>query len=200
MYKIFKRTFDLFFSITALILLSPLFVIIAILVAAGSKGPVFYSQIRVGENKKDFKLFKFRTMHVNADKLGLLTVGNRDARVTKIGYWLRKYKIDEMPQLINVLIGDMSFVGPRPEVRKYVSMYNELQLSVLSVRPGITDWASIEFRNENEILSKYTDPENAYITEIMPRKLYLNLEYIKKQSMLLDIEIILKTFLSIINP
>lgn len=194
-----KRIFDILFSFIGVIILLPVFILIVLLIVFDSKGPVFYRQVRVGKNNKDFKLLKFRTMHVNADKLGLLTVGNKDARITKAGYWLRKYKVDEIPQLINVLLGDMSFVGPRPEVRKYVNLYNAQQLSVLTVKPGITDWASIEFRNENEILAKYPDPENAYIKIIMPRKLYLNAEYIKSRSMMLDLRIILKTLLSVIG-
>ncbi|MES2276336.1 MAG: sugar transferase [Bacteroidota bacterium] len=195
-----KRTFDIFFSLTSLIILLPFYIIIGILVYTDSKGPVFYRQIRVGKNNINFKLFKFRTMHINADKQGLLTVGNRDARITKTGYWLRKYKIDEMPQLINVLIGDMSFVGPRPEVRKYVDLYQNEQLLVLSAKPGITDLASIEYRNENEILAKYEDPEKAYINIVMPQKLSLNLTYIRNRTMLLDLKIILKTLSAVINP
>jgi lipopolysaccharide/colanic/teichoic acid biosynthesis glycosyltransferase len=196
----FKRIFDIAFSLIAIIILLPLFIVIALYVWIDSEGGVFYRQTRVGKNNKDFKLFKFRTMHINADKLGLLTIGNNDNRITKAGYWLRKYKIDEMPQVINVFIGDMSFVGPRPEVRKYVNLYNQQQLSVLSIRPGITDWASIEFRNENEVLAGYPDPEAAYIDIVMPRKLFLNMEYIKKRSVILDVKIILKTLSKIINP
>jgi lipopolysaccharide/colanic/teichoic acid biosynthesis glycosyltransferase len=196
----FKRIFDIAFSLIAIIILLPVFIVIALYVWIDSEGGVFYRQTRVGKNNKDFKLFKFRTMHINADKLGLLTIGNNDNRITKAGYWLRKYKIDEMPQVINVFIGDMSFVGPRPEVRKYVNLYNQQQLSVLSIRPGITDWASIEFRNENEVLAGYPDPEAAYIDIVMPRKLFLNMEYIKKRSVILDVKIILKTLSKIINP
>lgn len=194
-----KRIFDILFSFIAVIILLPVFILIVLFIVFDSKGPVLYRQVRVGKNNKEFKLLKFRTMHVNADRLGLLTVGNNDLRITKIGYWLRKYKIDEMPQLINVLIGDMSFVGPRPEVRKYVNLYNAQQLLVLSVKPGITDWASIEFRNENEILAQYSEPETAYIETIMPKKLALNVEYIKNRSMMLDFKIILKTLSSVIN-
>ncbi len=144
--------------------------------------PVFYLQTRVGLNGKDFKLFKFRTMHKDSDKKGLLTVGGRDPRVTTIGYYLRKYKLDELPQLFNVLFGTMSLVGPRPEVRKYVDLYTKEQQQVLSVKPGITDFASLEYINENDLLAKSSDPEKIYIDEIMPAKLALNSKYIQQQS------------------
>jgi len=165
---------------------------------ATSKGPVIYKQVRVGKNNKDFKIFKFRTMVVNADKLGLLSVGDRDPRITQIGYYLRKFKLDELPQLANVLIGDMSFVGPRPEVRKYVNFYNQEQMQVFKVRPGITDLASIEFRNESELLSNQEDPDSYYINVIMPKKLQINLHYLKERTLFKDIGVILKTFLAII--
>lgn len=161
--------------------------------------PLFYLQTRVGKNGTDFKLFKFRTMHLDADKKGLLTVGGRDPRVTSIGYYLRKYKLDELPQLFNVLLGSMSLVGPRPEVRKYVDLYNKQQQAVLSIKPGITDFASIEFINENDLLSKSLNPEETYINEIMPAKLALNLKYIAKQSFLVDIKIIIDTLLKIVK-
>lgn len=151
-------------------------------------------QTRVGKNNKDFKLFKFRTMKTDSDKKGLLTVGNTDSRITGTGLWLRKYKLDELPQLFNVLIGEMSLVGPRPEVRKYVELYSHEQLKVLSVKPGITDNASIEYADENELLSKQTEPEKFYISEVMPAKLKINLEYISNQSIAEDFRIILKTF------
>ena len=161
--------------------------------------PIFYLQTRVGRNGHDFKLFKFRTMHLNADKMGLLTVGGKDPRVTGIGYYLRKYKLDELPQLFNVLFGTMSLVGPRPEVRKYVDLYSEEQRKVLSVRPGITDFASLEFINENDLLAKSTDPEQTYINEVMPAKLALNARYIEQQGILTDFKIILNTILKIIK-
>jgi lipopolysaccharide/colanic/teichoic acid biosynthesis glycosyltransferase len=164
-----------------------------------SRGGIFYKQTRVGKNGKDFKLFKFRSMRSDSDKAGLLTVGGRDSRITKVGYYLRKYKIDELPQLINVFLGDMSLVGPRPEVRKYVAMYNDQQLKVLNVKPGITDYASIEYSNENEILGKAADPEKVYIEEIMPDKLKLNLKYIEDQGVLTDIKIIFKTVFKILR-
>ncbi len=194
-----KRLFDIFFSLLGVILLTPLFLIIAILILVDSRGGVFYKQLRVGYNNSDFKLFKFRTMAIGSDKKGLITVGSRDSRVTPIGYYLRKYKIDELPQLINVLIGDMSLVGPRPEVRKYVSMYTPDQLKVLSVKPGITDYASLEYSNENELLGNSENPEEMYIKEIMPAKLALNLKYIKEKNVLMDFSLILKTLFKIIS-
>lgn len=188
-----KRIFDLFFSVFGIIILAPLFIIISILVILDSPGGIFYLQKRVGKNNKVFKLFKFRTMKIGSDKKGLLTVGNTDSRITQTGLWLRKYKLDELPQLFNVLIGEMSLVGPRPEVRKYVDMYSPEQLQVLSVKPGITDNASIEYADENELLAGQSNPENYYINEVMPAKLKINLEYISKQSVSEDFRIILKT-------
>lgn len=194
-----KRFFDLFFSFFGLMIFSPILLIIGILIACTSTGGVFYRQVRVGKGNMDFKIYKFRTMKVNSDKLGLLTVGGRDPRITRIGYYLRKYKLDELPQLINVLLGDMSFVGPRPEVRKYVNLYSEEQREVLKVRPGITDLASIEYRGENDILSKQSEPNKYYIEVIMPHKLKINLEYLENRSLKKDIGVILKTFKAIME-
>lgn len=194
-----KRLFDIFFSFIGLLILFIPFVIIALLISIDSRGGVFYKQTRVGKDGTDFKLFKFRSMRTDADKAGLLTIGGRDNRITKIGYTLRKYKIDELPQLINVFIGDMSLVGPRPEVRKYVDLYNQEQRQVLSVKPGITDYASIEYRNENEILGKAENPEDVYINEIMPAKLKLNLKYIAEQGVVTDLKIIFKTIGKIVR-
>ncbi len=188
-----KRIFDFSVSLLAIVILSPLFVLIALAVAADSRGGIFYIQQRIGKNFKSFGMLKFRTMYPDSDKKLLLTVGNRDSRITRVGYFLRKYKLDEFPQLFNVLTGEMSLVGPRPEVKKYVDLYNEEQRKVLSVKPGITDLASIEYSNENEILSNHPEPEKAYIEEIMPAKLKLNLEYISKQSFLFDVSLLLKT-------
>jgi len=188
-----KRSFDIIFSFIGLIIISPLFIIISIIIFIETKGGVFYFQKRVGLNNNDFLLFKFRTMYKDSDLKGLLTIGGRDNRITKTGYYLRKYKLDELPQLLNVFIGNMSFVGPRPEVRKYVDLYNNQQKMVLSVKPGITDVASIEYFNENELLGKSQDPENTYINEVMPAKLILNLKYIEKRNLIKDIGIILKT-------
>ena len=194
-----KRLFDLVITVPLLILVMPFFLLIALLIKLGSKGPVFYLQTRVGLNSRDFKIFKFRTMQMHADKAGLLTVGGRDPRVTPIGYFLRKYKLDELPQLLNVLFGSMSLVGPRPEVRKYVDLYNVEQQKVLSVKPGITDYASIEYSEENELLAKSNDPERTYIDEIMPAKLLLNQKYIAEKSLTTDIKIIWLTFKKIIS-
>lgn len=177
-----KRLFDIIFSFLGLLFLFPLLLLIALIIVITSKGGVFYRQVRVGKNNKDFRIFKFRTMHVNADKLGLLTVGGRDPRVTKIGYYLRKYKLDELPQLLNVFIGNMSFVGPRPEVRKYVDLYTEEQRKVLTVLPGITDYASIEYSKENELLAISEDSEKTYIEIVMPEKITYNMIYIKNNS------------------
>lgn len=188
-----KRFFDIVFSLTGLIILLIPFLIIGLLISIDSRGGVFYKQTRVGKNGVDFKLLKFRSMRTDADKSGLLTVGGRDSRITKIGYVLRKYKIDELPQLINVLAGSMSLVGPRPEVRRYVDLYDTDQLKVLSVKPGITDYASIEYSNENELLGKAEDPEKVYIDEIMPAKLLLNMKYIQEKSLGTDLKIIFKT-------
>jgi len=194
-----KRIFDIFFSFIGLVILLPFFLIIGLLLVIDSPGGMFYKQVRVGKNYKDFQLFKFRSMRTDSDKKGLLTVGGRDSRITRMGYFIRKYKIDELPQLLNVFLGDMSLVGPRPEVRKYVSLYNESQKKVLSVKPGITDFASIEYSNENEILGKAENPEQVYIDEIMPAKLNLNLKYIAEQSFITDLKIIFKTIVKIIK-
>lgn len=194
-----KRVFDIVFSLFGIIVLLPFFLIISILIVLDSKGGVFYFQTRVGKGSVDFKLFKFRTMQTNADKKGLLTVGSKDSRITKIGYFLRKYKIDELPQLINVLNGTMSFVGPRPEVRKYVDLYNLEQQQILQVKPGITDYASLEYFNENDLLAKSDNPEQTYINEVMPAKIELNKKYIANPSLGTDISIILKTIKKIVG-
>jgi lipopolysaccharide/colanic/teichoic acid biosynthesis glycosyltransferase len=194
-----KRTFDLIASITGITLLSPLMLLLALIVRVDSRGPIFYKQERVGKGGILFKLIKFRTMHVNADKLTAITVGARDPRITSSGFYLRKFKLDELPQLINVLFGEMSLVGPRPELKKFVDLYDEQQQKVVLVKPGITDLASIKFRNENEMLEGKADPINYYVREIMPEKLKLNLEYIEKQSFLLDVKILLLTGLAILK-
>ena len=180
-------------------ILLPFFIIISLIIIIDSRGGIFYRQVRVGKGGRDFKLFKFRSMVSNADKKGLLTVGGRDSRITRTGYYLRKYKLDELPQLINVLIGDMSLVGPRPEVRKYVQLYNEEQMKVLSVRPGITDYASIEYSNENELLGSVDNPEEVYIRQVMPAKLALNLKYIREQGLITDMKIIFMTLAKIVR-
>ena len=193
-----KRLFDIVASGCGLLVLSPLFVVLAIWIKFDSKGPVFYRQVRVGRNNKDFKLFKFRSMRVGADKQGLITVGGHDPRITRSGYFIRKYKLDEFPQLINVFIGDMSLVGPRPEVRKYVDMYTPEQMRVLSVRPGITDLASIRYRNENELLEQAENPDEYYEQVIMQDKLRINLEYVENHSFWNDIKLIFMTFWEIV--
>ena len=192
-----KRLFDFTASLIGLIILSPLFALVSILIILDSKGPVFYSQSRVGRHNKDFKLVKFRTMRPNADKSGLLTTSSRDKRITQIGYYLRKYKIDELPQLLNVIIGDMSLVGPRPEVRKYVNLYTQKQLEVLDVKPGITDLASIRYSDENLLLGNQINPEQFYIDTILQDKLNLTLEYVRENSFLNDLKIIYLTVIKI---
>ncbi len=192
------RFLDIILSFIGLVILLPLLLIIALIIKIDSEGRVFYRQVRVGKGNKDFRIYKFRTMHVNADKQGLITVGGRDPRITKAGYYLRKYKLDELPQLINVLKGEMSFVGPRPEVRKYVDLYTEEQRMVLSVKPGITDLASIKFRNENEILEQQDDPDKYYTESIMPQKIEINMKYIKQKSVKMYFQIIFKTIKSIV--
>jgi lipopolysaccharide/colanic/teichoic acid biosynthesis glycosyltransferase len=195
---ILKRVFDICFSLAGLIFLLPVFLIISILIKVNSKGPVLFKQIRVGKNGKLFYIFKFRTMVINAEQKGMQITVGKDPRITKIGNFLRKYKIDELPQLINVLIGDMSFVGPRPEVLKYVELYDEVEKNVLKVRPGITDYASIEYFDESLILAESDEPEKTYIEEIMKRKLKLNMVYLKNISLWIDVKLILKTIQKII--
>lgn len=194
-----KRLFDIVASGIGLIVLSPLFFVLAIWIKFDSHGPVFYRQTRVGKDNHDFRLFKFRSMRPDSDKLGLITVGGHDPRVTRSGYYIRKYKLDELPQLINVFIGDMSLVGPRPEVRKYVDMYTTEQRRVLKVRPGITSLASIRYRNENDILAAADDPDRCYIEQVMPDKLAIDLEYVDNANLWNDIKLIFKTFKEIIT-
>jgi len=193
-----KRIFDITLSLFGLIILLPFMLIIAILIKFDSKGTVFFKQIRITKGGKEFKIFKYRTMKVGSDKYSQITVG-KDERITKIGSFLRKYKLDEIPQLINVLIGDMSLVGPRPEVPKYVALYTDEQKEILKVRAGITDYASIEFSNENDLLALEKDSEKAYIEKIMPKKIELNKKYLSEISMLTDIRIILLTIKKILK-
>ncbi len=194
-----KRIFDIVASGLGLLVLSPLFLILAVWIKLDSKGPVFYRQVRVGRNNKDFRIFKFRSMRVGSDKGSLVTIGGHDPRITRSGYFIRKFKFDELPQLINVFIGDMSLVGPRPEVRHYVDYWTPEQMHVLDVRPGITDPASIKFRNENELMEQADDPEKYYIEVIMQEKLKLYLGYVKNHSFWGDIGLIIKTFWVIIK-
>lgn len=193
-----KRLFDIVASGCGLLILSPLFLVIAIWIKFDSPGPIFYRQVRVGRHNKDFRIFKFRSMRVGADKGSLVTIGNRDTRVTHSGYYIRKFKIDELPQLINVFIGDMSLVGPRPEVRYYVNYWTLEQMRVLDVRPGVTDPASIKFRNENELMEKAENPDDFYINVIMQEKIKLYLEYVDNHSFFGDIGLIFKTFWAIV--
>lgn len=194
-----KRLFDIVVSLLILSVFLPFGLIIALMIVLGSKGGVFYKQERIGKDGKSFELFKFRTMRPDADKLGKLTVGMRDPRITKVGFFLRKYKLDEFPQFINVLFGDMSIVGPRPEVKEYVDLYTPEQREVLSVKPGITDYASIEYFKENEILGKAEDPRKAYIEEVMPAKLELNKKYIHSPGVGHDLKIMWLTFRKMIS-
>ena len=194
-----KRLFDIICSCAGLIILFVPFILIGIFIMLDSRGGIFYKQLRVGKDNVDFYLFKFRSMRTDSDKKGLLTVGGNDSRITKIGRFIRKYKIDELPQLLNVVLGDMSLVGPRPEVRKYVEMYSLEQKAVLLVKPGVTDYASIEYRNENEILGRAENPELTYINEIMPAKLKLNLKYIQEKSFMTDLKIIFRTIGKILS-
>lgn len=194
-----KRLLDIIICFIASLLLAPVWIILPLLIVIDSEGNPFYVQKRVGKDNKDFNLLKFRTMYAGTDKKGLLTVGDNDRRITRIGYFLRKYKLDELPQLFNIIKGDMSIVGPRPEVRKYVQLYNEHQRNVLKVRPGLTDYASIEYIAESELLAQSDNPEYTYIQDIMPKKIELNLKYIENQSLRLDFELIIKTLLKIIG-
>ena len=193
------RLCDIVFSFFGLLFLSPLFLIVALWIVIDDPGPVFYRQQRVGRHNRDFGLLKFRSMRVGADKMSLITIGDRDPRVTRAGYYIRKFKLDELPQLWNVLIGDMSLVGPRPEVRRYVDLYTEEQRQVLSVRPGITDYASIEYIDENKLLAQAADPDKTYIEEIMPAKIELNRRYINNPTLGQYFKIIFLTIAKIIR-
>lgn len=194
-----KRLFDIALSLAGIIVLSPVLLTIFFAVKSGSQGPAIYRQTRVGRGGKDFELYKFRSMRVGSDSKGLLTVGSNDPRITGTGAFIRKYKLDELPQLFNVLKGDMSFVGPRPEVRKYVELYDEEQRKVLAVRPGITDLASVKYRNENDLLDGKEDPEKFYVEKIMPDKLRINLEYLNDRSTLRDVRVIFATLSEIVK-
>ena len=193
------RFFDLIFSIMGLVILSPLFIVLYLLIRIESKGGGFYSQERIGKNGKPFKLYKFRSMRIGSDKKGLITIGEKDNRITKTGFILRKYKLDELPQLWNVFIGDMSLVGPRPEVKKYTDLYTEEQKQVLHVRPGITDWASIKYVDENKILGESKTPDEAYVNLIMPNKIKLNMVYIQHQTLGEYFKIIFTTLKEIVR-
>lgn len=191
------RFFDVLIAFILLILLFPVLLLVAILIKISSKGPVIFRQSRVGKNGIDFILYKFRTMYVDTEHKSAITVGNRDSRITPIGYFLRKYKMDELPQLFNVLKNDMSVVGPRPELRKYVELYTQEQRKVLRLKPGITDYASIHFRHENELLAKQAAPEKFYIENILPVKIQLNSQYAAKRNLRVYFVIIFNTVLSL---
>ena len=193
------RIFDIVFSFVGILICLPLFIIIYLLIVVESKGGGFYIQKRVGRNNIDFSLYKFRSMRVGSDKKGLITIGGKDPRMTRIGYFIRRFKLDELPQLFNVFIGDMSLVGPRPEVRKYVDLYTDEQQKVLCIRPGITDYASIEYVDENEILGKAINPEKVYIEQIMPHKIRLNIKFIENNNIKEYFKIIFLTFKSIVK-
>ncbi|WP_298555641.1 sugar transferase [uncultured Algibacter sp.] len=194
-----KRLFDITFSVIGLILLFPILLLIAILIKIDSKGPVLFIQERVGKNNKDFNIYKFRTMRVLSDKKGLLTLGNNDSRITRIGFFLRRFKIDEFPQLINIIKGDMSFVGPRPELRYYVNFYNEEDMLIFKVRPGITGLASLKYRNEVELLKAAKDPETFFINTIIPDKLKYNKDYIKRKNFFFDLKLIGLTIVKVVT-
>lgn len=193
-----KRLFDVSAASAGLFVLSPILAAAALWIKLDSKGPIFYKQERIGMNGVPFRIWKFRTMVTDADRKGtLVTIGDRDPRITTAGYWLRKTKLDELPQLFNVLVGQMSFVGPRPEVRKYVDLYTPEQRAVLRVRPGITDQASIAYRRESEILATKEDPEEYYRRVVMGRKIALNLRYLEQRTILTDIALIFRTIFRI---
>ena len=192
-----KRLCDIVLSGLGLLVLCPVMLVIAVWIKLDSKGPVFYRQTRVGKDGVDFRIYKFRSMRTGSDKGSLITIGGRDSRITRSGYYIRKYKLDELPQLINVFKGDMSLVGPRPEVRRYVDLYTQEQKAVLSVRPGITDYASIEYMDENVLLEKSADPDKTYIEEIMPAKIKLNMRYINNPTLAEYLKLIFLTVLKI---
>lgn len=192
-----KRIFDIVASGLGLLVLAPVFLFIALLVSLDSRGPVFYRQERIGRHFTVFKLWKFRTMHEGADRQSAITIGKRDSRITRAGYWLRRYKLDELPQLINVFCGEMSLVGPRPEVKKFVDLYSPEQQKVLSILPGLTDWASIHYRHENSLLEGKEDPIRYYVEVIMPAKLALNLKYLEQRSFWVDLKILFQTLVAL---
>jgi lipopolysaccharide/colanic/teichoic acid biosynthesis glycosyltransferase len=194
-----KRCFDIIFSLIGLMLLTPLLLLISFIIIIDSKGPVLFIQGRVGKNNKDFNIYKFRTMRIQSESKGLLTLGNHDSRITQVGYFLRRYKIDEFPQLLNILKGDMSFVGPRPELRYYVNFYSEDDLRIFEVRPGITGLASLKYRNEVELLKAAENPEEFFIKTIIPDKLKYNKEYIKRRNFFFDLKLIFITIVQVVT-
>jgi lipopolysaccharide/colanic/teichoic acid biosynthesis glycosyltransferase len=194
-----KRCFDMVFSLIGLMLLAPLLLLISFIIIIDSKGPVLFIQGRVGKNNQDFNIYKFRTMRIQSESKGLLTLGNHDSRITQVGYFLRRYKIDEFPQLLNILKGDMSFVGPRPELRYYVNFYSEDDLRIFEVRPGITGLASLKYRNEVELLKAAENPEEFFIKTIIPDKLKYNKAYIKRRNFFFDLKLIFITIVKVVT-
>lgn len=194
-----KRLFDIVLSLCGLIIISPLLIIISIIIKANDGGPLFYRGVRVGLYGKLFRIFKFRTMVMNAEKIGGSSTSDNDLRITKIGKFLRKYKLDELPQFINVLKGDMSIVGPRPEVEYYVNMFTEEEKAILSVKPGITDWASLWNSDEGALLAESEDPDKTYFEEIRPEKIRLQLKYVNNHNFWIDIKIIFLTIIAIFS-
>lgn len=195
-----KRLFDIVVSVVFLVIFSPIYVLIGLAIMLDSNGGPIYIQKRIGKDKVPFGLFKFRTMRIGSDKKGLLTIGDEDNRVTSVGYFLRKYKLDELPQLVNILRGEMSVVGPRPEVEKYLFVFKGYEQTIFSVRPGLTDYASIKYRDENELLAQSEKPEETYIEEILPEKIRLGVKYVESRSFWVDLRIIFKTFVIILFP
>lgn len=195
MKLIIKRSFDLIFACLGVLILTPFFLLISLLILIDSGYPIFFTQTRVGKHGKDFTILKFRTMFVDSEKLGSLTLGNSDKRVTKIGGFLRKYKLDELPQLFNVINGSMSFVGPRPELRNYVELFKTEYQDILKVKPGITDYASIKYYNESELLKDTINPEEIYTENILPDKIKLCKKYVKEHNLVIDIKILFNTIL-----
>jgi len=197
--KLAKRCFDLSWTILGLLVIWPLLLLIALAIKFDDRGPVFFRQERVGYRGRPFYIWKFRTMVPNAELIGRAITVGRDPRITKVGHWLRKTKLDELPQLINVLVGEMSLVGPRPEVPRYVSLYTAEQRKVLEVFPGITDPASIKYRDENEVLARAVNPDQAYINEVMPEKIRINLDYVERAGVAQDFVIILQTLIKLVR-
>jgi len=199
MYPLFKRLFDIGLTLTSLVVLSPVIIVIAVLIKITDSGPVFYRGVRVGRGNRPFIMLKFRTMVANADKIGVSSTALDDPRITSIGRFLRRYKLDELPQLFNVLVGEMSFVGPRPEIQKFVDLFTEEESAILSVPPGITDWASLWNSDEGAILAGSPDPDRDYLVKIRPIKIRFQLEYVKKRSFLVDMGILIRTGIAVLS-
>lgn len=197
--KFGKRLVDLLVSLPGLVFISPLLLLICIFIKLADRGPILFSHTRVGKNFKLFKIYKFRTMVINAEDLGPSVTGQRDARITGIGKWLRRFKLDELPQLLNVIKGNMSLVGPRPEMEKYVRLFKDDYHTILQIKPGITDWAALQYRHEEKILNKYENIEQGYIQEVLPLKIRLYKKYIKELSLNTDLKILFRTMGSMVQ-